>query len=711
MTIRCLLGACLIVTSSGAPLAQEASVPPSSLPVKQVTLFTSGVSYTERGGEVEGNAAVPLLFRTGQINDILKSMVLLDARGRVQPASYAARDPISHTLQSFAIDVTQNMTQAQILERLRGARVTVDTNKGAVTGQIVGVEMRQVAGEDGKPITVPYLNILGDNGLTSIRLDAEKTVRLLDEKLNREFRAALGLLASGADDSRRQVMLHFSGDGKRQVRVGYVTEAPLWKMTYRLLLGDKAAKEKPFLQGWALVENTSDDDWQNIRLSLVSGRPVSFIQDLYQPLYIPRPIVAPDIIASPLPQTHGGDLQDRPAVIVRDKGTGVDERKDSESFRRSLGRGGSAGAPGPRGEPGLSGPGGGGFGGGDIGEKGEMAKDPSAIFRESVQAQTSGANAGELFQYNISAPVNLPRQQSAMIPVITKDIEAEKLSLYNPNVDARFPLNAVRIRNNTGLHLKGGPLTLFDEGVYAGDAKMEDIPPGDSRLVSYAVDLAVEGERKNTIPSQTETSLSVKGGVLTLRRRERQETVYTLKAKGDKARTVLIEHPFSPEFALVAPAKATERTATLYRFAVPVQPGKAQTLTVTVERPLSETISIIDSDVNVLAFHANRKDISAKMRETLQQVVQKRRKVQEIMTEIASREGEIGTIMQDQERIRKNMDSLDKASNLYKRYVTELETQENRIQTLRQEVLKLRKQTDDANRDLRVFIDGLTIAE
>jgi len=276
-----------------APAGAQAPAPSSTLPVRRITLFTSGVSYTERGGTVDGDATVPLLFRTPQINDILKSMVLIDRQGQVQPATYAARDSVGHTLKSFAIDVTQNMTQQDLLNRLRGTRVTVEAaNRPALTGQIVGVESRQVLGTDGKTVIVTVLNLLGDTGLTSVRLDTDTNVRLLDAQLNKELHDALATLATGNDDQRRQVTLHFAGQGKREVRVGYVTEAPLWKMSYRLLIGgtDPNKPGNPYLQGWAMVENTSDDDWQNVRLALVSGRPVSFIQDLYQPLYLPRPL-------------------------------------------------------------------------------------------------------------------------------------------------------------------------------------------------------------------------------------------------------------------------------------------------------------------------------------------------------------------------------------------------------------------------------------
>jgi hypothetical protein len=693
-------------------LGQQPAAPPSPLPVRQVTLFTSGVSYTERAGDVDGNATIPLLFRTAQINDILKSMVLLDQTGKVQPATYAARDPIGHTLQSFAVDVTQNLTIEDVLTRLRGARVTVDTaNKGTITGQIVGVEKRQVAGEDGKPITVPFLNLLGESGLTSVRLDAEKTVKLLDERLNREFREALGLLSTSADDQRRQVTLHFAGNGKRLVRVGYVTEAPLWKMTYRLVMGRSQpgqAAGKPYLQGWALVENTTDDDWQNISLSLVSGRPVSFIQDLYQPLYIPRPVVGPDVVASPYPQTHAGNLEEQRKAAVANTppvygGAFLGVRSDRAS-------GGVAGGRGANGPPAGAPPATAIDSAVTSNNKGNYV-DIDGRLRDSVAAQAAGQSAGETFQYNISTPVTLPRQQAAMIPVVAQDIDGEKLSLYNADSDARFPMNAFRIRNNTGLHLKGGPITLFDDGVYAGDAKMEDIPPADSRLVTYAVDLSVEGERQGPSASMIETALTLKRGVLTITRREKQETIYTLKSKADKTKTILIEHPFNAELKLIAPAKATERTASLYRFAVTVPPGKSETLKVVTERPILQTIAILDADMDSLSYYANRKDISAKLRETLQDVVQRRRKVAELQAQAAAREAEITAISADQDRIRKNMAALDKASALYKRYVTQLDNQETQIQSIRSDAVRLRKEAAVADRDLRAFVDNLVITE
>ena len=336
-------------------------------------------------------------------------------------------------------------------------------------------------------------------------------------------------------------------------------------------------------------------------------------------------------------------------------------------------------------------------------------KDAEQYLRESVKAQAAGQKAGELFQYNIGTPVNLPRRQSALIPVVAQDIEVDKVSLYNADSDARFPLNAIRLHNTTALHLKGGPVTLFDGGIYAGDARMEDIPPGDTRLVSYAVDLEIEGERQTPKVSNIEIGLSLKNSLLLIARRERVETTYTLKSKSAKPRTVLIEHPFDAKYSLVQPAEPAERTPALYRFAVVVAPGKSETLKVVLERPDTEELLLINGDMAALESYAKRKEISPRLQAALQEVLTRNRQLQNLQAQAAANDSDIKAIGADQDRIRKNMAALDKDNALYKRYVGELDAQETKLDMLRQESVRLRAQAETALREFRAYLDTLTI--
>jgi hypothetical protein len=221
------------------------------------------------------------------------------------------------------------------------------------------------------------------------------------------------------------------------------------------------------------------------------------------------------------------------------------------------------------------------------------------------------------------------------------------------------------------------------------------------------VDLSLACERQNPTTSTIETTVTVKRGVLTSNRTERTETVYTLKSKADKPRNVLVEHPFNVDYALVSPAKAEERTASLYRFALTVKPGESQTLKVVTEKPLSHEYAILDGDMDTLTVITNRKDISPKLKAALQEVIRRRKHVDELKAAAESRANEVSSIGNDQERIRKNMGSLDRTSALYKRYVSELDLQESKIETLRQEAIKLRADASTAALELKAFVDGI----
>lgn len=701
----------------GIPVQSGGSAAPGpDLPVRAVTLFSSGVGYTVREGTVDGDARVSLAFRTAQINDILKSMVLLDDKGQVRPVVYATKDPITRTLQSFAVDVTQPLGRAELLNRLRGVRVEVRLERSGVpdvvSGQVVGVETRT------RPSTVPggapsvdeQLSLLGDAGLSTVDLSAVRSLRFLDEKLDREFRSALSLLASASDDRRRSVELRFDGSGKRSVRVGYVSEAPLWKVSYRLLLGGaslstgpsspgKSGAEKPWLQGWALVENTSDDDWKGVRLSLVSGRPVSFVQDLYQPLYLPRPVVAPDVAGAALPQLSDG------AVEV---GMAADAAKRDARLRL----GGSGGF-------------GGGFGGGagPLGSgRGAGAPQPMAaakamesLSREEVASSVSAdvltEPVGEFFRYSVAAPVDLPRQQAAMIPIVTGGISGDKISVYNPDsFHATTPMLAVRLRNDTGLHLKAGPVTLFDDGVYAGDGRMPDMAPKDSRLVTYAMDPSLTAERKSGDGVRVETGVSIRRGVLHRKQKEVRETVYTVRATGVAGRTVWVEHPYDASAPVVLPKEFAERTATHWRFAIEVAAGKSVSLTVRQERPVVEEVGLVDADVEFLRVQVTRKEgISAALKAALADILQRRRQIQETRDKLGLGEQQVASLVQDQDRIRQNMNALDRTSELYLKYVAQLAEQEGRIQSLREQGVRHKEALLELEKALRAAVDGLTI--
>ena len=287
---------------------------PQSLPIAQVVLYSSGVGYFSREGSVEGNARIDLSFQAPDINDLLKSMVVQDLDGgHVATVSYDSNAPIERTLQSFAINLSANPTFAQILTQARGEKAEVVQQQGnaaqpaTLSGTIVGLERQRVAaGKD--TIETEVLNLWCADGMRALKLSEVLRVRFLNPIIEGEFKKALETMALSHDTQKKAVSLSFTGERKRNVRVGYVVENPIWKTSYRLVL-DKTNKSAPFLQGWAIVENPTDEDWKDVRMALVSGRPISFQMNLYDPLYIKRPIVEPELFASLRPVAYSGAME------------------------------------------------------------------------------------------------------------------------------------------------------------------------------------------------------------------------------------------------------------------------------------------------------------------------------------------------------------------------------------------------------------------
>ncbi len=280
----------------------------SQLPIGQVVLFSSGVGYFQREGSVDGNARIDLSFPVTDINDLLKSMVLRDLDGgHISTVSYDSNAPVERTLKSFAINLTGNPSFGALLNQARGEKVEVVIERnnaaGTMSGIVVGVEKKTVAVAK-ETVNVEMLNLWCSDGMHSMKMAEIQRVRFLNPIMESEFRKALETLSLAHDTQKKSVSINCIGEGKREVRVGYVIENPIWKTSYRLVL-DK--KEKPYLQGWAIVENPTDEDWKDVRMALVSGRPISFQMDLYQPLYVPRPAVELELFASLRPQTYNGN--------------------------------------------------------------------------------------------------------------------------------------------------------------------------------------------------------------------------------------------------------------------------------------------------------------------------------------------------------------------------------------------------------------------
>jgi len=693
----------LPISSSRAadePVAGVAQNAGAGIPVKAVVLFSSGVGYFEHFGSVNGNASTELRFKTRQINDILKSLVLEDLDGgRVTTITYPSQDPIDVTLRSFQVDITGNPPLADLLNQLRGARVTVELAGEKIEGTILGIEAKEVPTKDDKTIKTFMLNLIAGASIRSLPLDDVRGLTLEDAGLQEELNKALTALASARDQNKKPVTLNFAGEGERRVRIGYVVETPVWKTSYRLVMGEKAQ-----LQGWAIVENQTDNDWNNVQMSLVSGRPISFVQDLYQPLYIPRPVVRPELYASLNPQTYDGgmdELAKEKAEFGIGGGEGNGKQSAERSSRQLQNRRREMNAP-----------------------AAPMASDALASGREqdksytvgeidvtsSVSSVASASKVGELFQYTVGN-VSLPRQRSAMIPIVTDPIEVERVSIYNASVLAKNPLNGARVKNTTEKHLLAGPITVFDANTYAGDAQIDNLPPNQERLLSYGIDLQTHMLTENANQTNAIQTAKIVKGVLQIRRKLVASMDYVAENKADKVKTLIIEHPFRAGWTLVSPEKYQEKTDTLYRFKGEIEPGKQTRLNVKEEIVTGEEIAILPYDVGTLEAYSRTGEIPQPVRDALTKAIQLKYAMVDTQRKLAEAQQRIATIRADQSPIRENLKAInDKNDPTYNRYLKKFAEQEAEIDTLEKNTIPdLQKLLQTQQQELEAYVGALEV--
>ncbi len=688
------------------PAARAAAAPSETsvqLPIGQVVLFSSGVGYFQREGQIDGDARVDLSFPVSDINDLIKSMVLRDLDGgHVSAVSYDSNAPVEKTLQSFAVNLSANPTFGQILNQARGEKVEIVLQQanaaqpGAMTGSILGVEAKQEAADKAALVNVEQLNLWCADGMRSVKLSELQRVRFLNPVMDNEVRKALETLTLSHDTQKKAVSLNFAGEGKRNVRVGYVIENPIWKTSYRLVLG-KENEDKPFLQGWAVVENATDEDWKEVRMALVSGRPISFQMDLYTPLYVPRPTVVPELFASLRPVTYNGDLNGErfgvvingpvglPGATTATTATPLAEQPNALAFSPDGRRLATAQQLQQ-----------------DLGKKLDLAG-------AGVSTMATATKLGDFFQYAIDKPVTLPRQKSALLPIVNKDVEGTRCSIYNERTQAKFPLLGLKFKNTSGLHLMQGPITVFEGSNYAGDARILDVEPNEERLISYAVDLGAE---VNPVPSSDNGRLvqvKISKGILFSQTKIRETKTYTIVNRNDQERIVLVEHPVRNDFLLTDDsAKPAETASDVYRFEVKVPAGKTVAQAVTEERVLNEQVALTNSNDDQMRFFFNSTVSSQKVRDGLKLALDLRHTLAVTQQGIADKQRELKDLTDDQARLRANLKEMPPTAAAYKRYLDKFDAQESQIENLQEDIKKMQGAESRQRKEFEDFLNNFS---
>ncbi|GAB4512434.1 MAG: hypothetical protein Tsb0019_09040 [Roseibium sp.] len=612
-------------------------------PITGITLSSGGLAEVVRRADVDSSGVIRMSVPLDQVNDILKSIVVFDADGVVEGITLPGPNPLAETFRNLPFTQEDLQSPARLLAALQGARVRLDTAGSSVEGLVLGVAARD-RGNSGESLVA---SVLSDGRIVGVELAAGTEIAFLDEDIQRQVTRALAVVGSGKADGARTVTLKVRGAGTREVAVSYVVPAPIWKTAYRVvtLSGDRAR-----LQAWAVLENASGEDWDEVTVTLSSGAPVTLRQRLHDLYWKQRREVPVDVSQGYVPRPD----------------TGAEPQFDvAESEARPERRAMIAGLAAPEAAP---------------------APFPREIAAASVGEASEGTVTAT---FALPAPVSLASGDTLSVPIVDTEVRAESVSVFQPESGLAHPVAAILIDNQTGTSLPKGILTVYDESEgYVGDAQIGGLPAGESRMASFATDRKVMIAQKGSGDSRI-VSVKVADGVLTATVRETSRTDYAVRGAPDGDRTVIIEHARRAGWDFTSD-RLMDATARHHRLRLEVAAGKSETVSALHERTLSQSYALISTDANELQYLAGRTPDPA--------TAEKLRALAELQTEIAGIERRIRELDEqksreagDQERHRANLAATGPGSDLYKRAARKLEESETRIETVEAEVAALRE--------------------
>jgi hypothetical protein len=652
----------------------------ADIPIREIILYKSGVGYFERAGTLSPGESARLDFKATDMNDVLKSLTLQDRDGgKVTGLRYDSSETLEQKLSEFPFTILNTGPLSSFLGQMKGARVELKFSAETVSGTIVSA--RLAVSEDKKIDREQVVLLLDSGDLRTLDLAAASSIRFADPKLQAQLKDYLAVFNQSRSKEKRSIYIDSSDAKERQIAASYMIPSPVWKSSYRLIFDEKSDST---LEGWAIIDNTTGEDWNNVQLAVVSGRPVSFISQLYEPKYLARQTVDLPEDQAARPVVYGGVIGGAVDSIASPAPPppAAQAPASGRNFK-SLARLGT-------------------------GSAGMSITENMGVRESTMVTNVAAADLGELFEYRFSTPVTVKKDESAMLPFLQQKINSRKLLIYSENY-GEHPMNAAELTNSTGKTLDGGPITVFDAQSYAGEALMTTLKTGDKRLISYAVDLGTRITTKFDSTGNLVREIHVNRGTLTTRLAQQEMRTFTIRNVDQKSKTLIIEHPERPGFRLLN-QKPSETTSDAYRFEVKLGPGVTQKFEVSEEQLFNNTFEVSSLTPDVLLTYVQNKAISEPGRRQLQQILDLKRQIADTDNQIHQADSEITTLVNDQDRVRKNIQSLNQVSGQQEqvqKYARQLATQESQLATLRDHASDLKKQRSTSESNLNAQIEKL----
>jgi|TARA_R110002126_G_scaffold13118_1_gene56031 hypothetical protein len=697
--LKTYLVAALLSTSTlcGAPAAQSATG--TELPLKSVVMTTSGLALYEHAGNVIDNQTLNLSVRLDGVDDVLKSLVVLDSNGTLGGVTLPGRTPLSQIFRDLPFDKNDLNSQVSLLNTLRGAEVHLDVDN--IRGQLMNVSAEQERTRDGI-VTHHRLSVLTKDGIKTAIIEDLGFLKFTDDEINEQLKYGLEALYDNRIQDRRNVEISLKGKGQRNVSMAYIQEAPLWKSSYRLVVPKDGAKDsKAILQGWAVLENTTGQDWDDVHVTLMSGSPVTYHQALYESYHVARPELPVKIMDRIMPRTDSGVMSGasyaEEALDESDAQYGRREAKkmDSRALYKTMGAGSLAM------------------------DSFSMAESNAPMPSAPQMAQTISAAASETASqmvFKFPHGIDLKAGHSLMLPYAQLNLPAEELYVYQPDTNPIHPLSSILIKNVSDSALPPGILTIYDrpqqkDMLHIGDAEMPLVPKNEDRLINFALDTHTKIDRATQNDRQLGL-IKLNKGVLTQEVAYENTTIYTIKAPAEEGRTILLEQPLRHGWDLTGEwADKADKTLTHYRLRVDVKPNESKKVPVTLRNKGQETISLVNispSDITA-RLRMSGSQISPRVKDALKKISTLRQDINTEEQALNQLRQERSRITQDQDRIRENLRSVSQNTAIGKRYLVNLDKQETQLENILNKEENIQASLTRRRNELSAYVNGLKL--
>lgn len=624
--------------------------------VKRLVLFKHGVAFVERSGPADGPFV--LSFKRDEMNDVLKSLALWveEGEGQVGAIGFEAPKDPEKELEEHGLLLQPGWGLHQLVRAFRGCRVEVDDGKSKRVGEIVALQASQARGENAVPDRILLRTDPGEIEL--LALDEVRSLRLQGEQARADL--ALMVAKSREATARERRTIQVDLDGKADdVRIAYIVPAPMWRVSYRLVVENDAVT----VMAWAIVHNPVDEDLDGVALTLTTGQPMSFVIDLYQPKHVQRAV---------LEEQSRGAVAPRPIARARSGGAPPPA---------------PARAPAPQAAP--------------------MAKLAAAAAQFAAATETG--DRSEYFEYRVSTPLDVARGGSAMVPLTAAKVDGKRERLWRAG-QGPHPDIVLRFDNETGVVLEEGAAVIYDDGGYAGEAMVPYSARGAGVKLAFAKDLAVRCQHET---AYERSSYHIRfGGEACIESWEHFLT-HELSASSDHAEpvTVVFEVPrkLGHEFAPDGP-QPIEETATSWRFSLEVPAGEDAQLEVVERWRTAQQIALTGLSLERIKQWIGAEFLSDDSAKALQSVydawVLRDRK----LALRGKAESELAEVYRAQEAINNQLAVLGtegKEGELRDRYASELSDYQDRARALGDRIKQLGAEAEEAESDARAQLSSL----